>query len=120
MGRPKKDRRYLRNIAATVDYRGLNDEILSFVFRGCEYKWVKEAFAFLVGNKYGVCQSAKIYEEQPMPLRPRLQYDVVAEINKPNWDFCSLGDMQILIEGTLRRLHPCTVSWMKVNTFLNA
>lgn len=120
MGRRKKDRSLKMNIAATVDYRGVDDKKLSFLFRGCGQDRVKEAFSYLVGNKYGVCQSARIYEEQPLPLRPLLQYDVVAEINEPNWDFCSLDDMKILIEGTLRRLHPCTVDWMKVNDFLNA
>lgn len=119
-GRPLKDRRKHLLIAATIDYRGQNDDQLFFVFRGAGQKLITEVFRFLIGNSYGIAREAVISEENDIIRRNGKGYwRIAVEIRKPDFFFCSLNDMRILIEATLKRLHPCTVHWLTIDKFLN-
>lgn len=119
-GRPLKDRRKHLQIAATIDYRGTDDDVLTFVFRGVGQQLITKVFQYLVGHSHGIAREAVVTEEHDIIRRNGKGYwRIAAEIHDPNYHFASLDDMQLLIEATLRRLHPCTVHWMPIEKFLN-
>lgn len=119
-GRPPKDRRQQLNIAVAIDYRGLHDDELFFVFRGATEQLIISAFQFLVGCGAGIASEAKVSTEHDCIRRNGKGYwRIAVQIVKPNFDFCSLDDMKLLIEATLHRLNPCTVTWFTIDKFLN-
>lgn len=119
-GRPPKDRRLNLNIAVAIDYRGLHDDELFFVFRGAHEQLIVSAFQFLVGRGAGIASEAMVSTEHDCIRRNGKGYwRIAVQIVRPNFDFCSLDDMKLLIEATLHRLHPCTVTWFSIDKFLN-
>ena len=119
-GRPLKDRRRHLLIAAAVDYRGKNDDQLFFLFRGCGLQLIQRTFQYLVGRGHGIAEKAVVHEETDIVHRNGKGYCRLAvELLTPNFHFTSLDDMKILIEATLKRLHPCTFHWLNINKFLN-
>ncbi len=117
--RHKDERRHIL-IAATIDYRGENDDILTFVFRGASVDLMTKVFTYLIGKGHGIASAAKVTEEHDIIRRNGKGYwRVAVELREPNFDFCSLPDMQILIEAVIRRLHPATVHWLTLDKFLN-
>lgn len=107
-------------IAATIDYRGTNDDILTFVFRGSSFDTVSRVFQFLIGGGNGIAKKATVSEEHDIIRRNGKGYwRIAVEISEPNFNFCSLDSMQVLIEATLRKQHPCTVHWLPLDKFLN-
>ncbi len=119
-GRPLKDRRKHLFIAATVDYRGANDDQLFFVFRGASQRLIAEAFKFLIGKGNGIAREAVITEEHDIIHRNAKGFwRIAVEIREPNFIFCALEDQKLLIEATLKRLHPCTLHWLTIEKFLN-
>lgn len=119
-GRPQKDKSRHALIAAAIDYRGPHDDILTFVFRGTSFETVSRVFSFLIGGGNGIAKKATVTEEHDIIRRNGKGYwRIAVEITEPNFDFCSLDSMRILIEAGLRRLHPCTVHWLPLDKFLN-
>ncbi|WP_288056949.1 hypothetical protein [Xylanibacter rodentium] len=119
-GRPPKDRRICLSIAATIDYRGDNDDELVFVFRGAYKQLVIDTFRFLVGRGDGIAAGAEVLIEHDCIRRNGKGFwRIAVSMIRPNFHFCSLKDMTLLIEATLHRLHPCTVTWFTINKFLN-
>ena len=119
-GRPQKDKSQHALIAAAIDYRGPHDDILTFVFRGTSFETVSRVFSFLIGGGNGIAKKATVTEEHDIIRRNGKGYwRIAVEITEPNFDFCSLDSMRILIEAGLRRLHPCTVHWLSIDKFLN-
>ena len=119
-GRPLKDRRKHLLIAASIDYRGVDDDQLFFVFRGAGQQMLTKVFSYLVGRGHGIAREVVITEEHDCIRRNGKGFwRIAVEIVEPNFHFCSLDDMKILIEATLRRLHPCTVHWLPIAKFLN-
>ncbi len=119
-GRPPKDRRLHLFVAATIDYRGEQDDQLTFVFRGASQQLLEQVFRHLIGRGYGIAREAVVREETDIVRRDgKGYYRVAVRLTTPNYDFCSLNDMQLLIEATMKRLHPCTLHWMTLGRFLN-
>ncbi len=119
-GRPPKDRRWTLSIAAAIDYRGSFDDQLTFVFRGCPHELVTTVFRYLCGHGNGIARSARITEEHdPIRRNGKGYWRIAAQLTEPNFDFCTLDDMKILVEAFLRRSHPCTVQWFPYDKFLN-
>lgn len=115
-----KDRRRHLLIAAAVDWRGHQDDRLFFLFRGVGRNLIQRTFQYLVGKGCGIAEGVVVNEETDIVHRNGKGYiRQAAELVKPNFRFCSLEDMKILIEATMRRLHPCTVHWLKIEKFLN-
>ena len=119
-GRPQKDKSRHALIAAAIDYRGPHDDILTFVFRGTSFETVSRVFSFLIGGGNGIAKKATVTEEHDIIRRNGKGYwRIAVEITEPNFDFCSLDSMRILIEAGLHRHHPCTVHWLPLDKFLN-
>lgn len=120
MGRPMKDNRRHALIAAAIDYRGPHDDVLTFVFRGTSFDLVSRVFSFLIGKGNGIAKKATVTEEHDIIRRNGKGYwRIAVELSEPNFDFCSLDSMRILIEAGLHRQHPCTVHWLSLDKFLN-
>jgi len=119
-GRPPKDRRMFMHIAATVDYRGIDDSQLFFLFRDPPRGLLEEVFAYLVGKGNGIAKKAIVYDEHDVVRRIGKGYNRKAvEIVEPNFEFCGLDDMKLLIESVMHRYHPCSFKWMPIDKFLN-
>lgn len=119
-GRPTKDNRPHALIAAAIDYRGPHDDVLTFMFRGTSFDLVSRVFSFLIGKGNGIAKKATVTEEHDIIRRNGKGYwRIAVELSEPNFDFCSLDSMRILIEAGLHRQHPCTVHWLSLDKFLN-
>lgn len=119
-GRPLKDRRNHLLIAATTDYRGDHDDELCFVFRGAGHQLISDTFHYLVGHSHGIAQRAVVFDETDVIRRNgKGFFRTAVQLVEPDFGFCSVSDMKILIEATLKRLHPCDVHWLDINEFLN-
>lgn len=119
-GRPLKDNRKHIYVAATIDYRGVNDDQLFFVFRGASFHLISQTFCSLIGKGGGIAREAVVSEEHDVVRRNGKGYwRIAVEIREPNFLFASLDDQKILIEAMLKRLHPCTFHWLPIDKFLN-
>jgi len=119
-GRPRKDRRPHYLIAATVDYRGPDDDQLTFVFRGLTMSMLRKAFTYLVGQQNGIARQVIIIEEHDIIRRNGKGFwRLAVSVHDPNYQFASLDDMKLLISGVLTRLYSCTVRWFPIDKFLN-
>lgn len=119
-GRPRKDRRLFLWIAGTVDYRGINDDVLTFVFRGVPVCLVRKAFQHLCGNGNGIAEGFEVRCETDIIRRNGKGYNRVAvTMQNPDYHFASLESQKILIEATFKRLNPCSFKWFTIDEFLN-
>lgn len=119
-GRPKKDRRRYIQIAAAVDYRGTDDSQLFFLFRDPPRSLLRQVFKGLIADGKGIASRAVVSEEHDIVRRSGKGYwRKAVEMVNPNFEFCSLDSMKMLIESCLRRIHPCNVRWMPIDKFLN-
>lgn len=119
-GRPPEDNRRHIQIAATVDWRGTEDNQLFFLFRNVPCAVLQQTFRQLIGNGNGIASDARIFEEHDLIRRNGKGYwRWAVEIIEPNDHFCTIDDMKVLIEAFFHRLHPCTVRWFDIETFLN-
>lgn len=117
-GRPPRQTCW--NIAASVDYRGVDDDQLTFVFRGVPFRTVSRVFRQLIGNGHGIAQGARVEEETDVVRRNgKGYYRVAAQMKEPNFHFASLDSQKILIEALFHREHLCNVTWMTYSRFLN-
>lgn len=109
----------LRPIAIAIDYRGKDDNHLTFLFRGVSWSQLVSTFTFLVGKGYGIAQDAVLYLDNDIVSRNgKGSFYYAVELSEPNLQFSSLDDMKILIESQLVK-YGCGVTWFKVDKFLN-
>ena len=119
-GRPTKDRRPWLNIAVTTECRGEEDGQLAFLCRGAFLRIITECFRYLVGNGCGIAEKATVTEHTaPRHHNGRNFHYIEALLESPNDQFASKNDMRILIEATLHRLHPCHITWIELEDFMN-
>ena len=119
-GRPRKDRRLHRLVAAAVDYRGINDDQLTFLFRNVDRDVLIQTFQFLVGRGHGIAAKAVVTEEHDIIRRNGKGYwRYAVEIREPNFSFASLEDMQLLISARISKAQPASVRWFNIQQFLN-
>ena len=114
-------RRYIR-VAAAIDWRWsrLNRKQLWFVFRGLPHPLAVKVFKSLVGKRHAIAGSAYIKSEHDIMRRNcHGFYRVAVMIIAPDWHFSELETMKTLIAGTISRLHPSRVKWLKLKDFLN-
>lgn len=120
-GRSKFNGLPVMPIAASVDYRGDNDDELTFVFRGASQELITETFAQLVGTTSGIARGATVTTEHDCIRRNAKGFwRVAVRMSEPDFRFASLDTQRTLIERTLRRLYrACTVTWFPYQQFLN-
>ena len=106
-GRPLKDRRRHLLIAATTDFRGPDEDQLFFLFRGASHRLLSDVFRFLTEEHDTIKRNGKGY------------WRMAVKLCEPNYHFCSLDDMRILIDAAFHRHHPCSVHWLTIDKFLN-
>lgn len=123
--RPKRHRskgwKPFRYIAASVDYRGANDDELTFVFRGAPFRLIQQVFAHLINNGHGIAREAIIEEETDIVRRNgKGYYRVAVAMIEPDYFFASLDCMKLLIEQAVMRLYPrCKFQWFALDEWLN-
>jgi len=119
IGRPLKDRRKHVRIIATWEEED-NGRDIRYHFRGITKMVLHKAFTFLIGNGNGIARSFRIWEQHDVIRRNAHGFwRVTVAITEPNHHFCSLESQRLLIESTVRRLHPCTLHWTDLDRFLN-
>ncbi len=107
-------------IAASVDFRGVADSDLHFMFRNVDVATVKTLFEFLIGNGRGIAKCAVVSEEHDIVRRNGYSYwRVVAKVIYPNYSFVEIDDMKILIQSYLQGISGGEVKWMNIDDFLN-
>ena len=108
------------HVAVSVDYRGENDDELTFVFRGAPYNTIVTIFRYLIGGGCGIAQGARVKKEYDIVRRIGYGYErVAAYMVQPDFRFASLDSQKILIEALLHRYLNCSVEWMDYDKFLN-
>lgn len=113
MSKRKDDREYQYHIIYAIDYRGNNDDVLTFVFEGAIWDAITSVFRFLCCPN-GIAQGFTQYEEHAPKWRQKKGYRRIAvEINHPNFDFASLDDMRILVESRLQAEMNCKITYYK-------
>lgn len=129
-GRPCKDMRRIMKILMTVDYRGVDDDELCFMFRGADMELLRRVFDFLVAGKpngNGIARDYRIehYYEQGIVHRERDHLlmpssRIIVTPVEPNLRLVSVEDMVLLIEQRLRAEWPVVFWYEKdVNRWLN-
>ena len=115
-----------QSVAYTIDYRGGNDNLLSFVFRGTTTETLRNVFSFLCPkNKEGVVEKgiAKgfvLQAEHDILSRNGKGYRRLSVIlDTPDLNFASIDDMCLLIEARLKAEVKAEITRMDLDTFLN-
>lgn len=111
--------RSLRRIAVTTDYRGINDDILTFAFIGSDQSILHQVFSTFSGK--GLFDAYHIDLEHACEYQLGKSYwrDVVY-IENPNTDFCSVEDLLAMVINRLQSVCKCTVKKLHLDTFLNS
>lgn len=119
-GRPQKNSFRPLHVVAVVDDRDAQDGELCFQFRGANRQLLTRTFDYLIGCGHGIAQRVTIREAHDVIRRigKNLQRTEVT-LHEPNFRFASLSDMKLLIESTLKRLHPCHFQWLNLTKFFN-
>lgn len=108
-------------VVFSIDYRGNDDDVLTFVFMGAHWDTITRVFTFLCCPN-GVAKGFTQYEEHACIMRNGKGYRrICIELQEPNHLFASVDDIIILVEA---RLHaeqfPCRVRFYPdYETFIN-
>lgn len=102
MTRPKKKRFIPLNIAYSIDYRGLNDDVLTFVFVGAFEPVLRRAFDLLahggyVMDGYEICDDHACWWPNGQPY-----FRLAVTPKNPHFDFMNLSTQQYLMESRIR------------------
>lgn len=99
-------------VVYSIDYRGDDDNILTFVFMGAYWDAITKVFRFLCGPN-GIAKGFAQYEEHACIMRNGKGYRrICVEIDTPNYNFASLEDMRLLIEARVHNeQYPCKIKY---------
>ena len=115
-------RRWLPNVSVTwcYDWRGINDDELTFMFKGAEPEMIKEVFRFLCAKGNGCARGYRIEYGHDAIRRPNHCYHRLM-VTLVEWDrhFASPDDMMLLIESRLRNMTMGTLKPCNVEQFMN-
>lgn len=97
-------------VVFSYDYRGNDDDILTFVFMGAHWDTITRVFKFLCCPN-GIAPGFSQYEEHACIMRNGKGYRrICVELPEPNYHFASLSDMCLLVEARLHaEQYPCRV-----------
>jgi len=106
--------------AYSIDYRGDNDDQLTFVFLGADTDVIKAVFRWLIAGG-NIAKGFLLKDEHACVWRNGKHFwRVSAQIDSPNYEFASLDDMCLLIESRLRAIgYQRIVRINDYNKFLN-
>jgi hypothetical protein len=97
-------------VVFSIDYRGNDDDVLTFVFMGAHWDTITRVFKFLCCPN-GIARGFSQYEEHACIMRNGKGYRrICVELPEPNYHFASLSDMCLLVEARLHaEQYPCRV-----------
>lgn len=101
-------------VVFSIDYRGDNDDLITFVFMGAFWDTIARVFKFLC-RPNGIASGFSQYEEHACVMRNGKGYRrICVQLSAPNFHFASISDMCILIEARLHaEQYPCRVKFYK-------
>lgn len=111
----------MRKIAYSIDYRGINEEHLSFIFRGADVETLLKVFSFLCPiNGGGIAKNFKLKQEHDVCYRQGKGYWRFAVIlYEPNLAFTSIEDISLLVEARMKAEIKCEIIKLPLDDFLN-
>jgi len=108
-------------IAYCIDWRGRDNNRLTFVFRGATSSLLAEVFGYLAPlNGKGIAKDYDMYPEHDCCHRNGKGYRRIAvELVEPDFFFCGIDDMCLLLEARLHAETECSVTRLTLEKFLN-
>lgn len=115
----RKEKPLRLNIAYAIDYRGPDDDQLTFVFIGVDSITVGKVFQWLIAGGY-VAKGFMLTDEHACVYRNGKHYwRVSAQMDQPNMEFVSVDDMCLLIESRFKAMQHYITRISNYNKFLN-
>lgn len=110
----------LTHVRYAIDYRGPDEDQLTFVFVGIDSDAIREVFLWLIAGGH-VAKGFLLKDEHACVWRNGKYYwRVSAQIKSPNYDFISIDDMCLLIESRLHSMGFLLITKIdSYNKFLN-
>ena len=119
MTRPKKKVIMPLNIAYSIDYRGLRDDVLTFVFVGAIEAVLRRAFDLLSHGGY-VMDGYEIRDDHACCWRNGSPYfRLTVTPRNPHFDFMDLSTQQYLMESRIRDQGHQITFYPDYEVFLN-
>ena len=114
------DKKTIRpHISYAIDYRGKDDDQLTFVFVGTDSDTIRQVFQWLIAGG-NVAKGFLLKDEHACVWRNGKYYwRVSAQMSYPNLAFASIDDMCLLIESRLHSMGYDTKRIRDYNVFLN-
>lgn len=115
----RKEKPLRLNIAYAIDYRGPDDDQLTFVFIGVDGTTVRKVFDWLIAGGF-VAQGFLLNNEHACVYRNGKHYwRVSVQMIKPNMEFTSVNDMCLLIESRFKSMQHDITKLSSYKIFLN-
>ena len=119
MTRPKKKQFIPLNIAYSIDYRGLKDDVLTYVFVGAFESVLRHAFDLLAHGGY-VMDGYEIRDDHACCWRNGSPYfRLTVTPRNPHFDFMDLSTQQYLMESRIRDQGHQITFYPDYEVFLN-
>lgn len=110
---------YRRSIAMAIAYRGIKDDVPTFMFAGSGYTLPKKVFRSLLG-KSSPLKSFSIYQEHPTVWRNgKAWWRTVVEMTEFDTQMISVEDFALIVCGRMQKECWCEVERMTLYKFLN-
>lgn len=102
-----------------IDYRGPEEDQLTFVFVGIDSDTIREVFQWLIAG--GNIANGFLLKDEHAPFYRHGKYfwRVSAQLDCPNYAFASVDDMCLLIESRLHTLGRAAKRLPNYNKLLN-
>ena len=108
------------NIAWCYDWRGENDDQLTFMFKGAPAQMVGKVFTFLCAAGNGCAKDFSIEEgHDPVRRQGHCYHRLLVTLKEYQQHFASPKDMMILIESQFRQLSSGKLMPCGVDEFIN-
>ena len=92
-----------RNIAYSIDRRGVNEDVPAWVFIGSDATTINEAFRLIISGGI-IAKGFVLYEDHACEIRNKHPYwRLAVELNGYDEHFCSTADVNAIIERMIRK-----------------
>lgn len=110
---------YSRNIVFALAYRGIKDDIPTFMFAGSGYTLPKKVFRSLLGENSPL-KAFSIYQEHPACWRNgKVWWRTIIELTDFNEQMIGIKEFALIVRERMKKECWCNVEIITLNKFLN-
>lgn len=111
---------YHREIAWSIDYRGVNDDIPTLLYVGAGYTLVKSVFMPMFGKSSLLFSGFKLYRDYYLYQRQKKAWVRIAiELRNFNTDMMSVEDLGNILQRKIQQMCLCNIKYVKLEKLLN-